>query len=453
MERQQEYVLRTVEERGVRTVQLWFTDILGTPKVIDINPVELETAMEAGLVFDGSAIDGFSRSVESDVLAKPDPTSFQLLPWPDNDPTGRVFCDIQHLDGTPFTGDSRWVLRRVLDRASEMDLQFYVAPELEFFYLNSADPTNLQPLDTSSYFDLTVRDKGWVMRKEAVHALEDMGVPVEYSQHEDAPSQHEIDLRHTDALTMADNVVTARQVVKEVASRHGHYATFMPKPLTGVQGSGMHIHLSLSKGGESAFADSEDELGLSAMARSFTAGLLHHGPEMTALTNQWVNSYKRLVPGHEAPVYVTWARSNTAAMIRVPRAKSPESTRIEYRVPDGACNPYLTFAVLLAAGLDGVAKEMELPPGADAELQAIQREHRARPGTPLSALGPHAESGLELLPDGLARAVERLEGSELAAETLGEHVLEWFIRNKRDESQAYKRSVSQFELDRYLPRL
>lgn len=442
MERQQDYVLRTVEERGVRTVQLWFTDVLGVPKVYDITPAELENALEEGMTFDGSAIDGFSRTQESDVLGKPDPTTFSLLPWRMGETAvARIFCDVKNLDGTPFEGDPRQVLRRALDRAREMGFQFFAAPELEWFYFESGDPSKpLRPLDAGSYFDLTVADKGWELRRRTVHALEDMGIPVEYSHHEDAISQHEIDLRYTDALSMADTVMTVRQVTKEIAQREGVFASFMPKPITGVQGSGMHTHFSLFEGDTNAFVDTSDEARLSKVAKSFIAGLLFHAPEICAVTNQWVNSYKRLIAGYEAPTYVSWARNNRSALIRVPLAKRPESTRIEYRAPDPACNPYLAFACVLAAGLKGIEQGYELPDEAGSNIYEMTDEERA------------AEE-IRSLPASLAEAVDLMEGSELVAETLGEHVFEWFLRNKRDEFLAYKSAVSQFELDRYLPRL
>ena len=365
MRSQQEYVLRTVEERAVRFVQLWFTDVLGTAKTFAITPAELDNALEEGMTFDGSAIDGFSRVQESDVLARPDAKTFQILPWhPDEAPVARVFCDIFNLDGTPFEGCPRHVLRRNLDRARERGFTFFASPEIEYFYFANPDPTSPPvTLDTGSYFELTATDVASDLRKRSVLTLEEMGIPVEHAQHEDAPSQHEIDLRYTDALTMADTVMTVRLVVKETAQRQGVHASFMPKPLTGVQGSGMHTHLSLFEGDTNAFYDSGDAIGLSEVAKRFTAGLLRHAHEITAVTNQWVNSYKRLVVGYEAPIHVSWARNNRSALIRVPVIKrnKHESTRIEYRAPDTACNPYLAFAVILAAGLKGVEEGYELP--------------------------------------------------------------------------------------------
>src|SRR5579862_7655779 len=372
MERQQDYVLRTVEERGVRFVQLWFTDVLGTPKHFDITPAELEDALEEGMTFDGSAIDGFSRIQESDVLAKPDPKTFQLLPrGTDAAVTARMFCDILNLDGSPFGGDSRHVLRRALERARQRGFSFFVSPEMEYFYFASGNPKEpITPLDSGSYFDLIAADLTGDLRKKTVLTLEEMGIPVEYAQHEDAPSQHEIDLRYTDALTMADTIMTVRLVVKEIAQERGVHASFMPKPLAGVQGSGMHTHLSLFADGKNAFYDADDERGLSRVAKQFIAGLLEHACEITAVTNQWVNSYKRLVSGYEAPVNVSWAYNNRSALVRVPIARrgKVESTRFEYRAPDPACNPYLAFSVVLAAGLEGIDKGYELGPEAAANL-------------------------------------------------------------------------------------
>ena len=444
MERHQDYVLRTVEERGVRFIQLWFTDVLGIPKALTITPAELENALEEGLSFDGSAVDGFSRVQESDVLARPDAKTFQILPLRSDDASiARVVCDISNLDGTPFEGDPRNVLKRALGRAREKGFSFYAAPEVEYFYFADGDPrAALRPLDSGSYFELTVGELTADLRQRTVLTLEDMGIPVEYSQHEDSPSQHEIDLRHTDALSMADTVMTMRLVVKEIAQDRGVYATFMPKPLEGVQGSGMHTHFSLFEGDTNAFHDPGDEYGLSKVAKGFIAGLLTHAQEITAVTNQWVNSYKRLVIGYEAPVYVAWARNNRSAVVNVPVTKrnKAESTRIEFRAPDPACNPYLAFSVVLAAGLKGIEEGYELPPETVENLYDLTAEERLA-------------EGIESLPGNLDQAVEAMERSDLVAEVLGEHVFDYFIRNKRSEWQEYKTQVSQFELDRYLPRL
>jgi glutamine synthetase len=439
MERQQDYVLRSVEERGVRLIRLWFTDVLGQLKSFAISPAELENALEEGMTFDGSSIDGFSRVQESDVLAMPDPNSFELLPWADpHAPEARMFCDIANLDGTPFEGDPRQVLRRSLDRARERGFTFYVAPEMEFFYFGQDGNGAPQPLDQGSYFDLTTSDVAGTLRKRTIQTLETMGIPVEYSFHEDSPSQHEIDLRHTDALTMADSVMTFRLVVREAALAEGLFATFMPKPLEGVQGSGMHTHMSLFEGEENAFYDAGDPYNLSKAGKGFIAGLLHHAKEIAAVTNQTVNSYKRLIPGFEAPVFLSWARNNRSALVRVPIAKNkPSSTRIEYRAPDPACNPYLAFSVMLAAGLKGIEESYELPPEAPGNVFELTPEERAA-------------EGLDQLPQSLSDALTVMEHSELVADALGEHIFEWFLRNKRKEWLEYKSTVTPFELDRYL---
>ena len=451
MRSQEEYVLQTVEQRGIRFVQLWFTDVLGTPKTFSITPAELENALDEGMTFDGSAIDGFSRVQESDVLARPDANTFQLLPWHGHGQSGvsgenaqaqvaRVFCDIVDLDGSPFQGDPRHVLRRSLDRAHDRGFTFFASPEIEYFYFADADPSHPPvTLDSGSYFELTVADRASDIRQRTVLTLEEMGIPVEHAQHEDAPSQHEIDLRYTDALTMADTVMTVRFVVKETAQSKGVHASFMPKPLAGVQGSGMHTHFSLFDGDTNAFHDEADEYHLSETGQRFIAGLLRHAGEITAITNQWVNSYKRLIVGYEAPVYVSWARNNRSALIRVPPTKrgKKESTRIEYRAPDAATNPYLAFASILAAGLAGIEGGYELPSEAAANLYELTAEQRLA-------------EGIQSLRGSLADAVATMEHSELMAETLGEHVFEWFIRNKRAEWADYKSQVTAFELRRYL---
>ena len=429
MQDQAQYVLRTVEERGVRFVQLWFTDVLGRHKAFHVTPAELEDALDQGMTFDGSAIDGFSRTKESDVLARPDLTTFQLLPWYEEDAgVARVFCDIYNIDGSAFEGCPRQQLRRVLAGAREQGYTFFVAPEIEYFYFEDLDTTREpRPIDQGSYFDLLPDDTASQLRRRTVLTLEEMGIGVEHAQHEDAPGQHEIDLRYTDALTMADTVMSVRHVVKELARQQGVAASFMPKPLAHVQGSGMHTHLSLWRDEANAFIG-DGHYGLSEVATKFIAGLVHHAPEITAITNQWVNSYKRLVPGAEAPVDSEWARYDAAALVRVPSVKPGrvDSTRVEYRSPDPAANPYLAFAVILAAGLRGVSGNYELPPeGA-----------RTAP-----------------LPQSLAQAVDLMEHSELMHETLGEHQVEWFLRNKRAEWDAYRGQVTAFELERYLPLL
>jgi glutamine synthetase len=440
-EEQRNYVLHTVEERGVRLVRLWFTDVLGNLKSFAISPVELENALEDGMTFDGSSIDGFSRVQESDVLAIPDANTFEVLPWGDTKtPEARVFCDIHNLDGTPFEGDPRQVLKRNLAAARALGLTFFVAPDMEYFYF--APPQRGQapePLDEAGFFDLTTSDISGSMRKQTIRTLEAMGIPVEYSFHEDAPSQHEIDLRHNDGLSMADSIMTFRLVVKEVAASQGVHASFMPKPLEGVQGSGMHVHLSLFSGEENAFYSPDDAYNLSPIAKQFMAGLLRHAAEITAVTNQTVNSYKRLVPGFEAPVHISWARNNRSGLIRVPIPKkgNPMATRIEYRSPDPACNPYLAFSVILAAGMRGIRDSYELPVEADANLFQLDDAQ-------LAALG------IDQIPASLGDALKVMETSELVKEALGDHIFEWFLRNKRNEWRSYKAHVSAFEHDRYL---
>ncbi len=438
MQQQLDYVLRTVEERGVRFVRLWFTDVLGTLKSFAITPAELEGALEEGMTFDGSAIQGYSRVQESDMLALPDPSTFEIVPWRGEDaPVARMFCDIKHLSGDPFEGDPRHVLKRNLDRAREKGFTFYTAPEMEFFIFESADRP--EPIDDAGFFDLTELDMVSDLRRQTIVTLEAMGIPVEYSFHELGPSQHEIDLRYTDALSMADNVMTFRQVVKQVAADLGVYATFMPKPIEGAFGSGMHTHLSLFEGDVNAFHDPGDEYGLSKVGRSFIAGLLHHAREITAVTNQTVNSYKRLIAGYEAPVHICWARNNESALVRVPTPKrgKESSTRIEFRSPDPACNPYLAFSVMLAAGLEGVEQGYDLPAEATNNIYEMTPEERAA-------------EGIGSLPQSLTEAITVMEDSELVAEALGEHVFEYFIRNKRQEWLDYKAHVSPWELDRYL---
>jgi glutamine synthetase len=429
MQSQAQYVLRTVEERGVRFVQLWFTDVLGRHKAFHVTPAELEDALDQGMTFDGSAIDGFSRTQESDVLARPDLTTFQLLPWYEEGAgVARVFCDINNIDGSPFEGCPRQQLRHVLDDAHRQGYNFFVAPEIEYFYFEDLDPPRPpRPIDRGSYFDLLPDDVGSQLRRRTVLILEEMGIGVEHAQHEDAPGQHEIDLRYTDALTMADTVMSVRHVVKELARQSGVSASFMPKPIAHVPGSGMHTHLSLWRDDQNAFIG-DGQYGLSDVAMKFIAGLVHHAPEITAVTNQWVNSYKRLVPGDEAPVGAGWARYDAAALVRIPSVKPGriDSTRVEYRSPDSAANPYLAFAVILAAGLRGVAGDYELPGEGE----------RTAP-----------------LPESLSQALNLMEDSKLLHETLGAHQVEWFLRNKRAEWDDYREQVTAFELERYLPLL
>ena len=434
-----DYVLRTVRDNDVRFVRLWFTDILGNLKGFALNVAELEGALERGMGFDGSSIEGFARIDESDMVAMPDPTTFRTLPWrPRQNAVGRMFCDVLTPTGKPFEGDPRFVLKRNLEKAARLGYAFYVGPELEFFYFKGPEAT--EPLDFGGYFDQTASDLSVELRRETVLMLEEMGIPVEYSHHEVSPSQHEIDLRYTDALTMADTVMTYRLVVKEVALRHGVYATFMPKPVADLNGSGMHVHMSLFKGDRNGFYDGTDPYRLSTVARSFVAGLMKHAEEFTLVTNQWVNSYKRLVPGYEAPVYISWASINRSDLVRVPayREGKEESVRIEYRAPDPACNPYLAFSVLLAAGLEGVEKEYVAPDPVQENVYEMSEEERTR-------------RGIRTLPGSLWEAIQNAEGSDLVRQALGDHVFNSFIQNKKIEWDSYRSAVTDYEIKRYLP--
>ena len=432
-----DYVLATARENDVKFIRLWFTDILGSLKSFAITVGELEKAMEKGMSFDGSSIEGFARIDESDMIAMPDPSTFVILPWrPQQQRVARMICDVQLPSGEPFEGDPRHVLRRQLQVAAEQGYSYYVGPELEFFYFKSPDdPT---PLDAGGYFDLTPLDAASDLRRETVLTLEEMGIPVEYSHHEVAPSQHEIDLRYTDAMTMADAAMTYRLVVKEVAMKNGVHASFMPKPLGNENGSGMHVNQSLFEGDENVFFDGSTPDKLSVTAQHYIAGLLRHASDFTLVTNQWVNSYKRLQPGYEAPVFVTWAHRNRSDLIRIPACKPdrPESTRIEYRAADPACNPYLAFAVTLAAGLDGVSRELELPEPTEENVYLLSESERR-------------ERGIETLPGSLGEAIDRFAASKLMRETLGDHVYDSFLENKRIEWNEYRAHVTDFELKRY----
>ncbi len=433
------YVISACRDNDVKFIRLWFTDIVGSLKTFAITVEELEKAFDGGMGFDGSSIEGFARIDESDMIALPDPTTFQMLPWrPKERSVARMFCDIHHPDGRPFEGDPRYVLKQQLKRAADLGFTFYVGPELEYFYFKDSNGT--ETLDRGGYFDQTPLDLASDLRRETVLTLEAMGIEVEYSHHEVAPSQHEIDLRYSDALTMADNAMTYRVVVKQVALSNGVYASFMPKPIENENGSGMHVNQSLFRGERNAFFDADDPHHLSPVAKSYMAGLLKHAREMTLVTNQWVNSYKRLLPGFEAPVYVSWARRNRSDLIRIPEYKPGKEmhTRIEYRAADPACNPYLAFAVMLAAGLDGIEKEIPLPPPVEENVMELSDEQRAA-------------RGIEQLPGSLIGAIEAAESSTLLRETLGDHVFESLIRNKRIEWERYRRHISDFELREYLP--
>ena len=445
MDKQAEFVLRTIEERDIRFVRLWFTDVLGTLKSVAIAPAELEGAFAEGIGFDGSAIEGFARVAESDMLAKPDPATFALLPWRSEGPgVARMFCDILTPDGAASYADPRYVLKRTLTKAANLGFNFYTHPEVEF-YLFKESPVAGQvpiPVDQYGYFDNAPNGVGHDFRRQAIMMLEAMGISVEYSHHEGGPGQQEIDLRYADALTTADNLMTFRLVMQEVALEQGLFASFMPKPFRDHPGSGMHTHLSLFEGDRNAFFEAGAEYQLSKVARSFIAGLLAHAPEITAVTNQWVNSYKRLAGGAEAPSWICWGHNNRSALIRVPMYKPAKgnSTRIEFRSMDSACNPYLALAVLLAAGLKGIEEGYELPDGAEDDVWGLSESERKA-------------MGMKPLPSSLDQAIEIMERSELVAETLGEHVFDFFLRNKRAEWEDFRRQVTQWELDRYLPRL
>ena len=439
MDDQQAFVLQTCKDQDIKFIRFWFTDILGSLKSFAITVEELEQAMEEGMGFDGSSIEGFARIDESDMLAMPDPTTFQLIPWrPKERGVARMFCDIVMPDGSPFEGDPRYVLKRNLKRAADLGYTFYVGPELEFFYFKAADDPSV--LDRGGYFDLTPLDAGTDLRRQTVLTLEELGIPVETSHHEVAPSQHEISLRYTDALTMADNTMTYRLAVKEIALKNGVYATFMPKPMSDENGSGMHVHQSLFKGENNAFFDAKDSYQLSATARSYIAGLLHHAPEITMVTNQWVNSYKRLVPGFEAPVYLSWARRNRSDLIRVPEYKrgKENATRLEYRAADPSCNPYLVFSAMLAAGLKGIAEGYTCPEPLEENVFEMSEEARR-------------ERGIDQLPGSLQQALDLAEKSELLRECLGEHLFESLLVNKKIEWTNFRRHVTDYELKRYLP--
>lgn len=440
MNRQQEFVLRTIEERDIRFVRLWFTDIQGYLKSVSVAPAELEGTFEEGIGFDGSAIEGFSRVAESDTIAKPDPSTFQILPFEserDGSLSARMFCDITMPDGEPSWADPRQVLRRQMNIAAEMGFTCYVHPEIEFFLVQSTDTDGERPTptDTGGYFDQAVTDDAPHFRADAINSLERVGISVEFSHHETAPGQQEIDLRFADALSMADNVMAFRYIIKQVARHNGVRATFMPKPFSEYAGSAMHTHMSLFEGDENAFHDPDDELRLSTTGKSFIAGILEHASEISAVTNQWVNSYKRISSGDEAPRSAAWGASNRSAMVRVPMytQNKPASRRVEIRTPDTACNPYLTYAVLMAAGLKGIKEGYELPAPAEGDIALMTaRERRA--------------AGFKDLPNDLDYALREMERSELVADALGEHVFEYFLRNKWREWNSYQSQITPWEL-------
>lgn len=439
-DRDKEFVLKMARDHDVKFVRLWFTDILGFLKSFAVPVTQLEDALEEGVGFDGSSIQGFARQDEADMRAVPDPNTFAVLPWrPRERAVARMFCDIYMPDGTPYEGDPRGVLKRTLARARSMGYTFYVGPELEFFYFKNSRGVP-ETLDEGGYFDLTPLDAATDIRRDTILALEQMGIDVESSHHEVAPSQHEIDLRYTDALTMADNTMTYRLVVKEIAHKYGVYASFMPKPMYGHNGNGMHVHQSLFRGDKNAFFDPDDPWHLSDVAKGYIAGLLKHAPEITLVTNQWVNSYKRLVPGYEAPVYLSWALRNRSDLIRVPAYKPgrEDAMRIEFRSPDPACNPYLAFACMLAAGLEGIEKGYPLPPPAEKNVLEMTPEERE-------------SLGIGMLPTDLYEAVKLAEKSELLRKVLGEHLFAKLLENKRLEWEKFRSQVTSYELEEYFP--
>ncbi|WP_347347352.1 glutamine synthetase family protein [Nigerium sp.] len=445
MDKQTEFVLRSMEERDIRFVRLWFTDVLGYLKSVAIAPAELEGAFSEGIGFDGSAIQGFARVYEADMVAHPDPATFQLLPWRGTTQgTARMFCDIRLPDGSPSYSDPRYVLKRAMRKAADMGFTFYTHPEIEFYLFNQPivpgeSPT---PVDTSGYFDHTTSMAGTDFRRKAITMLEQMGISVEFSHHEGGPGQQEIDLRYADALSMADNIMTFRVVIKEVAVMQNLFASFMPKPLSTAPGSGMHTHVSLFEGDSNAFYDASSEYQLSKTGRHFIAGLLHHAPEISAVTNPFVNSYKRLAYGGEAPSYICWGQNNRSAMVRVPMYKpnKPSSARVELRSMDSSANPYLSFALILTAGLSGIEQELPLPEPAEDDVWSLTDRQR-------QALG------IKPLPRNLDAAVRAMENSELVADTLGEHVFDFVLRNKRSEYEEYMRQVTPMELSKLLPTL
>ncbi|MCE5200451.1 MAG: glutamine synthetase family protein [Armatimonadota bacterium] len=438
-DRGKEWVLKECRDKGVEFIRLWFTDILGQMKSFAITIEELDSALDEGMGFDGSSITGYQDIQESDMIAMPDPSTFTLLPWrPTDKSVAKMFCDVMNPDGTPYIGDPRFILKRAMKKAAEMGFSFYVGPELEYFYFKSS--TGTETLDSGGYFDLTPLDVASSLRRDTILVLKEMGIPVEYSHHEVAPSQHEIDLRYADALTMADSAMTYRLVVKEIANEHGVYATFMPKPMFGTNGSGMHTHQSLFKGSSNAFFDANDPNHLSDIGKYYIAGLLKHAKEISLILAQWVNSYKRLVPGYEAPVYIAWSQRNRSALVRVPLYKPGKevATRAELRCPDPACNPYLAFAVMLAAGLKGIEGKYELPDEMTENLYELTAEERK-------------ERGIESLPGDLGEAIAEAEHSELVRETLGDHAFERLIWNKKQEWDEFRVQVTPWELTKYLP--
>ena len=434
-------IISLVKNKKVKHIQLWFTDILGFLKCFTITDDELKATLEDGKGFDGSSITGYAEAEESDIVAMPDPSTFQLLPWePKDEPVGRMFCDILNPDGSAYMGDPRYILKQNLKKAEKMGYKFLVGPELEYFYFTNNKSPDI--VDEGAYFDLIPNDLANNLRKKSVDVLRAMGIIVEMSHHEVAPSQHEIDLRYSDALTMADAAVTYKMVVKEIAQKEGVHATFMPKPIHGVCGSGMHVHQSLfsAKGGKNTFFDKYDKDHLSKTAKMFIAGQLKHAREISSVVAQWVNSYKRLVSGFEAPVYISWAHKNRTALIRVPLYKpgSEKAVRAEIRCPDPACNPYLAFSVMLAAGLEGIKGKYKLSAPVEPNIYTMEAEERE-------------SRGLRQLPTNLFEALNETKKSKIVKEALGEHVFTRFIHNKSKEWDDYRTQVTSYEINKYLP--
>jgi glutamine synthetase len=432
-------VLGLIQEHKINVIQLWFVDILGILKCVSITRGELEEALYHGKGFDGSSVTGFAEAQESDILAKPDPGSFQILPWEQSaGPVARMFCDILNPDQTPYPGDSRHILKKTIERAERLGFTFYIGPEIEYFYFKTN--RSAEVLDEGTYFELIPNDIADVIRNQTINLLESMGIVIEASHHEVAPSQHEIDPKYGEALTMADNIITCRYCIKEVAQQHGVYATFMPKPMFGVNGSGMHVHQSLFKGARNAFFDKDDKYHLSEVAKQFIAGQLKHSREICSILAQWVNSYKRLVPGYEAPVYASWAQRNRTALIRVPlyRPGNEKATRAELRCPDPSCNPYLAFAVMLAAGLEGIEKNYKAPVPVEPNIYKMEMAEREM-------------RGLTALPGNLFQAINETEKSALVREVLGEHIFTRFLINKKKEWEEYRIQITSHEIKKYLP--
>lgn len=441
MGRKEDTILKTIKEKKIKTIQLWFTDILGILKCISITPEELKASFAHGKGFDGSSITGFAEAQESDIIAKPDLDTFRILPWEqENGLIARVICDILNADGTPYPGDPRYALKRNLKKAKDKGFTYNVGPEIEYFYFKSIKAP--ETLDEGTYFELIPNDLANDLRNKTVRTLESLGISVEASHHEVAPSQHEIDPNYSDALAMADNIVTMRYCIKEVAQTNGVYATFMPKPLYGRAGSGMHVHQSLFKGARNAFFERKDKMHLSGTAKYFIAGQLAHVKEFCSVVAQWVNSYKRLVPGYEAPVYISWGQKNRTALIRIPiyRPGNEKATRIELRCPDPACNPYLAFSVMLAAGLEGIESKYKLPLPVEPNIYKMQMEERK-------------SRNLHALPVSLFEAIVETEKSKLVREALGEHIFSRFIVNKTMEWEEYRTQISSYEIKKYLPLL